>query len=237
MACQLSIPFIGPIANEVASSRYCQGIQITLRVVRARCADSPIRNFAEAEYPNVATLILNMRHPMHMTRRDTARATSRALRLGTPYGFPSSTTQLQTGTWLANRGCSPNTTFWRAILNGRSFPDLKRIEIYHAPGAEISEVERRRRSRQYSVTLPTPDETAAESYHSKDSSSSGHGLPTRFVVGELDSLKTLEELILSLVPELNDSILLETTKFATALTTLDIRNCPLSMLGEFSSPL
>ena len=110
--------------------------------------------------------------------------------------------------------CVPNLGFWRPLLNGESFPDLKSVQIYHhwasipSQGANILKQANRCKQQDYGLNI-------------------GRDL------GPCPGLEKLEEIILENPPELNGSILLEILNNpdskAVNLKNLDLRFCNLEV--------
>lgn len=105
--------------------------------------------------------------------------------------------------------CVPNVQFFRPLVNGMSFPDLKAIEVRHhwaVPPPANASLEIRDRFRPYALYQDIHE-----------------------TIEYADGLGRLESIVLESVPELNSTVLMQLVgnpkALASSLTVLDLRYC------------
>lgn len=160
----------------------CPSLDITLRFAHCRCETTPISVLEREDFPRVRRLVLYL--GKHDPEETHLRKQDR---------------------------CAPSVKFFRPLVNGISFPDLKDLEVRH-----------------YWATIPPADASLElEEYNNAYGPQAG----CYDSIGLSDGLKTLESIILECPPELNSTVLMQLVgnpeAMASNLTTLDLRFCEL----------
>lgn len=107
-------------------------MRVTLRILNGSCIHQPISSFENDTFSNVTNLILHVGVAPHNAgdRSSTSGPSSASL----SQVIPVRRFGLQNFENIGRNICKPNSKFWTGIFNGRSFPDLKEVEIRHSHG-------------------------------------------------------------------------------------------------------
>lgn len=106
-------------------------MKVTLRILNGSCTAQPISSFEEHTFGNVTNLVLDVGVLAH--RSGDSPSTSGPSVSSLSQVIPSRRFNLQDFGARGRGICRPNQMFWTGIFNGRSFPDLKEVEIKHVP--------------------------------------------------------------------------------------------------------
>ncbi|KAK6539647.1 hypothetical protein TWF694_009853 [Orbilia ellipsospora] len=180
-------------------ARYNPDVTITLAISHSSCESQPVRSFQTEEFPRVTSLVLDLG----------SESTSRTQEAPSRGGSSSIDTVIPVRRHIAARGynntttggrCSPNAQFWIRFFNGRSFPDLQRLELHHRMRGGIG----------------------SGSYEGWEGQS--------LLFTEIDTLglAKMERLVVNSVPEFNDAVLMAGLQHAPLLTDLQIEDCHVS---------
>ena len=171
-----------PKLTKLMHIRRCPSLDITLRFAHCRCETAPISVLESEEFPRVRRLILYV--GKHDPEETHLRRQDR---------------------------CAPSAKFFRPLVNGLSFPDLKKLEVRH-----------------YWATIP-PANASLETGEQGNAYMPQAGCFDS--IGHSDGLKKLESIMLESPPELNSAVLMQLVgnpkAMASNLTTLDLRFCEL----------
>ena len=169
-------------ASKTNSRRRCPSLDVTLQFAHCRCGAAPISVLESEEFPRVKKLVL------YLGKHDPEETHLRR-----------------------QDDCTPSAKFFRPLVSGMSFPDLKVLEVRH-----------------YWATIP-PAGASLEIEDQCDASDSYSDCYD--VIGHSDGLKKLESIMLESPPELNSAVLMQLVgnpkAVASNLTALDLRFCQL----------
>lgn len=105
-------------------------MRVTLRILNGSCIAQPISSFANDVFNNVTNLILHVGVAAHGA--DTNTTTGGPSSASLSQVIPIRRFSLHNFENMGRNVCRPNAKFWTGIFNGRSFPDLKEVEIRHS---------------------------------------------------------------------------------------------------------